>query len=48
LFFGVVVFTLLYVWLLLHRQRQLWLEDRHGDSSLEQAIADRRAEAHRG
>ena len=45
LFFGLVVFTLTYVWLLLHRQRQLWLEDQQGDASLERAIAERRAEA---
>ncbi len=45
LFFGLVVFTLIYVWLLLHRQRQLWLEDHQGDASLERAIAERRAEA---
>jgi len=45
LFFALVVFTLTYVWLLLHRQRQLWLEDQQGDASLERAIAERRAEA---
>ena len=45
LFLGLAVFTLIYVWLLLHRQRQLWLEDQQGDASLERAIAERRAEA---
>jgi heme exporter protein C len=45
LFFGLFVFTLIYVWLLLHRQRQLWLEDHQGQASLDQAIAERRAEA---
>ena len=45
LFFGLFVFTLIYVWLLLHRQRQLWLEDQQGQTSLDQAIAERRAEA---
>ena len=45
LFFGLFVFTLIYVWLLLHRQRQLWLEDHQGQTSLDQAIAERRAEA---
>ena len=45
LFFALFVFTLIYVWLLLHRQRQLWLEDHQGQASLDQAIADRRAEA---
>jgi heme exporter protein C len=45
LFFALFVFTLIYVWLLLHRQRQLWLEDHQGQASLDQAIAERRAEA---
>ena len=45
LFFALAVFTLIYVWLLLHRQRQLWLEDHQGDAALDRAIADRRAEA---
>ena len=47
LFVGLVVFTLIYVWLLLHRQRQLWLEDHQGQTSLDLAIAERRAEADR-
>jgi heme exporter protein C len=45
LFFGLVVFTLVYVWLLMHRQRQLWLEDHQSGMSLDAAIAARRAEA---
>jgi heme exporter protein C len=45
LFLSLAVFTLIYVWLLLHRQRQLWLEDHAGAVSLDQAIAARHAEA---
>ena len=45
LFLSLAVFTLIYVWLLLHRQRQLWLEDHAGALSLDQAIAARHAEA---
>jgi hypothetical protein len=45
LFLSLAVFTLMYVWLLLHRQRQLWLEDHAGAVSLDQAIAARHAEA---
>jgi heme exporter protein C len=45
LFLGLTVFTLIYVWLLLHRQRQLWLEDHQLDTDLDEAIAARRGEA---
>jgi len=45
LFLGVVVFTLMYVWLVLHRQRALALEDMVEDSGLDAALAARRAEA---
>ncbi|MBK9179340.1 MAG: cytochrome c biogenesis protein CcsA [Acidimicrobiales bacterium] len=45
LFLGLVVFTLLYVWLMVHRYRLAWLEDRVDDEGLERAIAERRAEA---
>jgi heme exporter protein C len=45
LFLSLAVFTLIYVWLLLHRQRQLWLEDHAGAVSLDTAIAARHAEA---
>jgi heme exporter protein C len=45
LFLGLTVFTLVYVWLLLHRQRQLWLEDHQLDTNLDAAIAERRGEA---
>ncbi len=42
---GVVGFTMLYVWLLLHRQRLMAMEDAVDDSGLEVALAERRAEA---
>ena len=45
LFLGVVVFTLMYVWLVLHRQRSLMLEDMLDDSGLDHALSERRAEA---
>ena len=44
LFLGVIVFTLMYVWLLLHRQRSLHIQDIVDDSGLDAAIAARRAE----
>ena len=44
LFFGVVVFTLMYVWLVLHRQRALTLQDMIDDFGLDRAIAERRME----
>ena len=44
LFLGVVVFTLMYVWLVLHRQRALALADMVDDTSLDAALAARRAE----
>jgi heme exporter protein C len=44
LFVGVVAFTLLYVWLLLHRSRGLALEDVADDEGLDAALAARRAE----
>jgi heme exporter protein C len=44
LFIGIVTFTLFYVWLLLHRQRVLYLEDVMDDRGLELAIAERRRE----
>ena len=47
LFLGVVVFTLMYVWLVLHRQRALMLEDMLDDSGLDHALSERRAEATR-
>ena len=45
LFVGLVSFTLLYVWLVMHRQRVATLEDMVDDSGLDRALAERRAEA---
>ncbi len=45
LFVGVVAFTLLYVWLVLHRSRALALADLTDDVGLDRALAERRAEA---
>lgn len=45
LFVGVIAFTLLYAWLLLHRARTKALEDLLDDSGLDAALAARRAEA---
>ena len=47
LFFGVLVFTMMYVWMVLHRQRVLALQDMIDDSGLDRAIAERRLEAAR-
>lgn len=44
LFVGLLAFTLLYVWLLLHRQRVLAMEDALDDQGLDVALAERRAE----
>jgi heme exporter protein C len=41
--YGVAVFTLVFAWMLLHRQRQLWLEDHQLDIDVDRAIAERRA-----
>jgi heme exporter protein C len=43
--YGVAVFTIVFVWMLLHRQRQLWLEDHQLDVDVDRAIAERRAGA---
>jgi heme exporter protein C len=45
LFVGVVAFTLLYVWLVLHRTRAMAMEDLLDDRGLDRALAARRAEA---
>jgi heme exporter protein C len=45
LFLGLVTFTLLFVWLVLHRQRTMLLEDSFADRGLDVAIAERRNEA---
>ena len=44
LLLGVIAFTLLYAWLMAHRFRLAWLEDRLGDRQLQAAIDERRAE----
>jgi heme exporter protein C len=44
LFVGVIAFTLMYVWLVIHRQRTMAAEDALEDAGLDLAIADRRAE----
>jgi heme exporter protein C len=45
LFVGVVAFTLLYIWLLMHRSRVMAMEDQLEDQGLDRAIDARRAEA---
>lgn len=45
LFFGLITFTLLYIWLVIHRQRSLAMEDALDDVGLDRAIELRRAEA---
>lgn len=44
LFVGVLAFSLLYVWLVMHRTRVMAMEDMVEDSALETALAERRAE----
>jgi heme exporter protein C len=44
LFVGIIAFTLLYVWLVMHRQRVLAMEDALDDQGLDVALAERRAE----
>ena len=44
LFWGVIVFTLVFVWMLMHRQRLMFMEDTFDDTGLEKAIAERRSE----
>ena len=43
-FIGLIVFTMLFVWLVIHRFRILWLENRVEDLGLDAAIRERRAE----
>lgn len=43
-FVGMVAFTLLYVWLVMHRQRVMMLEDAIDEYGLERALAERRNE----
>jgi heme exporter protein C len=45
LMLGIVVFGLLFTWLLVHRFRVGWLEERAGATGLDQAIVERRGEA---
>ena len=47
LFVGVVSFTLLYVWLMMHRTRAMAMEDLLEDRGLDVALEARRAEARR-
>jgi heme exporter protein C len=44
LFVGVAAFTLLYVWLMLHRTRTMAMEDLLDEHGLDRALAERRAE----
>jgi heme exporter protein C len=44
LFVGVVAFTLMFAWLVLHRQRSLAMQDSLDDAGLDVALAARRAE----
>jgi heme exporter protein C len=43
-FVGMIAFTLLYVWLLIHRTRAMAMEDLLDDRQLDAALAERRAE----
>jgi heme exporter protein C len=45
-FIGMIVFTMLYAWLVLHRQRVLAMEDSLDDHGLDAALAARRVEVH--
>lgn len=45
LFVGIVAFTLMYAWLVIHRQRTMAAEDLLDDVGLEMALAERRTEA---
>ena len=45
LMLGIVVFGMLFAWLLVHRFRVGWLEERLGATGLDQALVERRAEA---
>jgi heme exporter protein C len=45
LFVGIISFTLLYAWLILHRQRVLAMEDAIDDRGLDLALAERRGNA---
>jgi heme exporter protein C len=42
---GIVEFGLVFAWLLIHRFRVAWLEERVDEHGLDQALVERRAEA---
>ena len=44
LFVGVLAFSLLYLWLVMHRTRAMAMEDMLEDRGLDIALAERRAE----
>jgi heme exporter protein C len=45
LMLGFAVFAMLFVWMLVHRVRLAWLEERLGERSLDDALSERRSEA---
>jgi heme exporter protein C len=45
LFVGLIAFTLVYVWLMIHKMRVMMMEDALDDHGLEIALEERRAEA---
>jgi heme exporter protein C len=45
LFIGLIAFTLVYVWLMIHKMRVMMMEDVLDDHGLELALEERRAEA---
>ncbi|HUS61012.1 MAG TPA: cytochrome c biogenesis protein CcsA [Acidimicrobiales bacterium] len=45
LMLGIVVFSLIFAWMLIHRFRVGWLEERASASGIDEAVAERRAEA---
>ena len=47
LFWGLISFSMLFAWLLIHRQRLMALEDAVQDQGLDRAIQERRTEAGR-
>jgi heme exporter protein C len=44
MFVGIIAFTLMYVWLVIHRQRTFAVEDALDDQGLDLALAARRRE----
>jgi heme exporter protein C len=45
LFVGLIAFTLVYIWLMMHKMRVMMMEDAVDDHGLELALEERRAEA---